>query len=114
MRSIKSSREIEAPLEFVFATISDPRSFAKAVPDIVDVEFLTERQRGEGTRFRETRMMHGREATVELEVAELVENDHIRIVAKEGGSVWDSTFTLQPTEQGAELTLEMHVRAYKW
>jgi len=50
-------------------------NFRKAVPGITSVEFLSETRSGVGTRFRETRVMNGREATVELEVTEFVEND---------------------------------------
>ncbi|MDX1619304.1 MAG: SRPBCC family protein [Balneolaceae bacterium] len=52
-------RTINAPVDRVFSTVSDVRIFAEAIPDIVDIEFLTDSGPGEGTRFRETREING-------------------------------------------------------
>ncbi|MDV6028883.1 MAG: SRPBCC family protein [Phycisphaera sp. RhM] len=73
MNSIIATRTIQAPLTVVFQTVSDVRNFRKAVPHITDVEFLSEQQHRVGTRFRETRLMKDREQSVELEVAEFVD-----------------------------------------
>ena len=61
------SRLVDAPLERVFEVVSDIRNFSKAVPHIIDVQFLTEQTEGVGTRFRETRLLKGKEASTELE-----------------------------------------------
>lgn len=114
MSTIKISRQIQAPVNEVFRTISDIRNFSKAVPEIIDVEFLSETKSGVGTRFRETREFKGREAATELEVTEFVENDHIRIVSDTQGTIWDSLFTVSKKESGCELTLEMEARPYKF
>ena len=84
MRPISTTRQIDAPIEKVFAAVSDVRNFSEAVPHIVKVEFLTDQKTGVGTRFRETRLMGGKEASTELEVTEYVENDRVRIVRAEG------------------------------
>lgn len=113
MTQIKVTTDIAAPLPLVFQTIADIREFSKVVPDIVNVEFLTEQQLGKGTRFVETRLMHGKEASTELEVTEYVDNDKIRLVADSHGTVWDTTFTV--TEQNGQTTLVMimDAKAYK-
>ena len=113
MSTITVTRFIEAPKEKVFQTIADIRNFSKTVPDIVNVEFLTDQQYGVGTKFRETRDMNGREVSTELEVTELVENAHIRLVSDTMGTVWDSVFTVERREKGTELTLIMDAKAYK-
>lgn len=114
MKAIKVTTEIEAPLPLVFQTIADIREFSKVVPHIVDVKFLTKQQLGVGTRFLETRLMHGKEASTELEVTEYIENDKIRLVADSHGTVWDTTFTV--TEQNGQTTLVMimDAKAYKF
>lgn len=114
MSTITVTKHIEAPKELVFKTISDIRNFSKAVPDIKNVEFLTEQEYGVGTKFKETRDMNGREASTILEVTELVENAHIRLVSDTMGTVWDSVFTVERREGGTELTLIMDARAYKF
>ena len=113
MKSVKTSRTIQAPLEKVFQVIADPRGFQAAVADITHVEFLSEQQHGVGTRFRETRKMKDKEHSVVLEVTELVENDRIRIVSDEGGAVWDSVFTVEPQGDEVLMTLVMDVKPYK-
>ncbi|MDR9364470.1 MAG: SRPBCC family protein [Balneolaceae bacterium] len=114
MSTIKVTRQVEAPVGDVFETISDIRNFSKAVPDIVDVKFLSEIKSGVGTKFKETREFNGREAATVLEVTELVENDHIRIVSDTQGTIWDSLFTVTEKDGGCELTLEMEARPYKF
>lgn len=64
MKPVVVSRTIAAPIDLVFQTISDPRNFQAAVPHIKQVEFLTDQQSGVGTKFRETRVMQGREDSV--------------------------------------------------
>jgi uncharacterized protein YndB with AHSA1/START domain len=112
MKPIVASRTINAPLELVFDTISDIRNYRAAVPNITKVEFLSDQQRGAGTRFRETRNMNGREQTVELEVADYVENRRVRMISDAGGSTWDTLFSLSPAGGGVELRMQMDVRPH--
>lgn len=113
MSRITSTRFINAPLDLVFKTVADIQNFSKAIPNIVDVEFLSDQKSGVGTCFRETREMNGREASTELEVTEYKENDHIRLVADSHGTVWDSVFRVEETADGTKLTLVMDANAYK-
>ncbi len=107
------SRAIDAPIDLVFKTIAHIDELSQAVPHIVKVEMLSDIRSGVGARFRETRLMNGREHTTELEVAEYVENDRVRMIADAGGTVWDTLFTVRPHGGGTELTVEMDCRPYK-
>lgn len=113
MGKIKVRRIVNAPVDKVFSTVADIRNFSKAVPDIVDVEFLSDQKSGAGTRFLETRDINGREAVTELEVKEYLENDYIRIVADSHGTVWDSLFTVKENDNATTLTLVMKAKPYK-
>lgn len=113
MSTISVTTTIKAPLEEVFQTVADIRIFSEAVPDIVEMEMLSEVSTGKGTRFRETRMINGKEATTELEVTEYVENERIRLVADSHGTVWDSVFTVSESHNHTELKLVMEAKAYK-
>lgn len=99
--------QIDAPVEFVFNTISTPEVFMEAVPQITAVEFLSETRTGVGTRFKETRLMKKREASTELEITEQEENALIRMVSEAGGTTWDSIFTTEELEGKTHLTLVM-------
>ena len=106
------TRSIDAPLEVVFDTISDIRNFSKAVPEIINVEFLSDVHSGVGTRFRETRLMRGREASTVLEVTDFVDDERIRLVADSHGAIWDSEFTVRQHGGATELTLTMDARPH--
>ncbi len=116
MTRTELSRTIGAPVGVVFSTVADISNYSKAVPHIVNVEFLSEVKTGVGTRFRETRKMGGRSATSELEVAEFVPNERVRIVSDQGGTVWDTVFTVASAEDGraTRLDLAMEARPYRF
>lgn len=114
MKPIQVTREIEAPLEFVFQTVSDVRNFRKAVPHITKIEFVTDQQVGVGTRFRETRVMNGSEQTVELEVAEFAKNDRVRMISDAGGTVWDTLFTISQQSDYVMLEMRMDIKPHTW
>lgn len=106
-------RTINAPIDVVFDTVANISQFSQAIPHIVKVEILSDVQSGVGTRFRETRLMKGKEATTELEVTEYVENERVRIVADSHGTVWDTLFTVEAQDGATLLTMRMDARAYK-
>jgi len=114
MKSITLTRTIIAPIEDVFRTVADIRQFSQAISYITNVEFLSEQKTGVGTRFRETRLMRGREALAVLEVTEHAENDRIRLVCDMHGTVWDTVFTVRDMGGQVELLMVMEARARKW
>ena len=107
------TRTIAAPVEAVFETVADISCYAKAVADIMNVEFLSQTKKGVGTRFRETRLVKGREVATEFEVTEYVDNDRVRIVAADYSTLWDTVFTLNAGQGQTELRAVMEGRARK-
>ena len=107
------TRRIEAPVDRVFETVADIGNFSKAISRIVNVEFMSEQRLGVGTRFKETRLMNGREAVVELEVTEFVRDDHVRLVSDTHGTVWDTVFRVSDVGGATELVMTMDANAYK-
>ncbi|MBT8396811.1 MAG: SRPBCC family protein [Gemmatimonadetes bacterium] len=114
MSQVTVTRHIEAPVQKVFQTVSNIEGFSKAVPHIVEVEFLSETRSGVGARFRETRMMGGRKASTVLEVTEYVENERVRLVSDAGGTIWDSVFSVEREGGGTILKLTMDAKPYKF
>jgi len=108
------SREIAAPLETVFQTVSDTAIYQQAVPHIISVEILSTIKKGPGVRFRETRMMRGRQVSTELKVVSLKQNDHVRYLADAGGTIWDSVFSVTQAADGngTLLSLDMEIRPH--
>ena len=113
MGQYRVTRTINAPVGRVFETVANIEGFSEAVPDIVGVEFLSEQRRGLGAKFKETRIMKGREVSSVLEVTEYIENERVRLVSDQGGTVWDSAFTLRPSGDQTLLELTMDARPYK-
>jgi hypothetical protein len=111
MSSIVVTRVIDAPIGLVFNTVADINEFSKAIPDIVKVAILSDVKKGAGTRFRETRLMRGKERSYELEVTEYSENDRVRIVSESNGTVWDGVFTVRSEGGRVELTMAMEAKA---
>ena len=110
MANVTVTRRIDAPADVVFRVVAHVEQFSQAVPGILRVEFLSEVKSGVGARFRETRMMMGREASTELEVTEYVENERVRIVSEAGGALWDTVFSVAADGGGTELKMVMDAR----
>lgn len=99
---------ITAPADKVFAAVADIEQFSRAVENIERVEFVSDIRTGPGTRFRETRLMRGREATVELEITEFAAPERIRFLSEAGGVQWDTVFTVAAARGGnTRLTMVM-------
>ncbi len=113
MSTIIISKVIAAPVDEVFNTVADINRFSKAIPHIVKIEFLSEITVGVGTRFRETRIMKGRESVTELEVTEYEKNERVRMVADSHGTIWDTVFVVEPDGEHSKLTLTMEARSYQ-
>lgn len=94
-------RTIAAPTDLVFAAVADVEHFSRAVEDIERVEFVSETRAGLGTRFRETRVMRGREATVELEITEFAPPERVRFLSEVGGIQWDTVFEVTAAGDGS-------------
>jgi len=114
MITTKITKRIDAPLELVFQTIADIRNFSKAVTHIVNVEFLTSKQTGIGTKFRETRLMNGKEASTILEVTEYEENKRIRMVSDTHGTIWDSLFVVETDGNCTVIYFQMEATTKNW
>lgn len=112
MRTIDAQRLLPAPPERVFEAIADAERSPDVNDDVVQVRFLTERTRGAGTRFCETRRMGRKTREFELEITEYdAERGHLRTVCEAGGITWDTTMTVTPAEGGSVLRLAMQAHA---
>ncbi|MCG8554892.1 MAG: SRPBCC family protein [Proteobacteria bacterium] len=107
------TRRIQAPPDLVFETVAKIENFANAVPGIVRTEFLSEVHEGVGTRFRETRVFKGKEASTDLEVTEFVPNERVRMVAESHGTVWDTVFSVALRDDHTELEMVMDAKAQR-
>jgi uncharacterized protein YndB with AHSA1/START domain len=91
---------IEAPPETVWLYTADLDTWAKTVSAIVKVEKLTDGPVGVGTRFRETRVMFGREASEEMTIVEFAEPHRMAFDADSHGCAYHSVMRFEPHADG--------------
>lgn len=64
-------QQIKADIDSVFSFISHPEGYPEAIDGILKVEILSEQKSGLGCRFKETRMMYGKEASEIMEFSKV-------------------------------------------
>jgi uncharacterized membrane protein len=102
------TQRIEAPLDRVFAAFIDLPRAAQMIPAIRRIEMLTEGPVRVGTRWRETRVMFGKEATEEMEIAALEPKGSYTVRGVSCGA--EFVTELRFADVGAATEVEMEVR----
>lgn len=100
---ITSSCDIRAPQEEVFDLFTDLEHLAQHVQAITLVKVLTDGAIGIGTRFEETRVMFGKEASETMEVTAFERPNRLVEEAHSGGMHYTSVWTF--TESGGTTTV---------
>lgn len=101
MAVLTVTSRIAAPQDRVFQLASDFANAAATIQGITKVEMLTAGPVRVGTRFRETRMMFGREGTEEMEVLEYAPDRSYALGAESCGCRYRSEFLFAAAEGGA-------------
>jgi hypothetical protein len=106
MASIQLSKAIAADPARVFALASDLPNAPKFIPGIKRMEMLTSGPVGKGTKFRETRIMFGKEATETMEMIEFEPGKSYSIGCESCGVRYLTRMDFKP--EGAWTRVEMH------
>ena len=101
------SRDIAASATTVWATITDIDGSAEVLTAVERIERLDDRASfGVGVRWRETRVMFGRESTEELEVTEVEPQRRYTVRAEASGTSYTSVLQVEPLgEHHCRLTM---------
>jgi carbon monoxide dehydrogenase subunit G len=99
------SQHVNASREKVWAVISDIPGSARTLSAVKSIQVLSEETYGEGTRWKETRAMMGREETVEMQVSQSDPPRITTVVARQGGTDYTTRFTLEERDGGTGLTV---------
>lgn len=97
---IRVSQHINAPVNLVFDVFSDIENIQEQIEGITQVEILSDITHGVGTRWRETRVMFGREATEEMEISKFAENQSYEVVASSRGMDYHTIYTFNEIDGG--------------
>lgn len=106
MNKVIVERTIAAPPERVFAASSNIPQWAEVVPAITKIEMLTDGPVGVGTRFRETRVMFGREATETMEVLEFEPPRRYLLGAESHGARYRTELRFEPDGEGTRMVFD--------
>lgn len=110
MAAMESTTHIAAPPPKVWEMLTDLNGAADRVEAIKSLEVLTDQPFGVGTRFRETRVMFGKEATEEMEVTAITPGESYTTEAESCGSHYTCIVRVVPDGEGSRLTMSMSAR----
>ena len=110
MASVTASRHFDAPPDKVWHLLSDIEHAADRIEAIQRVEILNEGPVGQGTRFKETRIMFGKEATEEMEITEWNPPTHYTLECESCGAHFKSIVSCKPDHDGTLVEMSMDAR----
>ena len=103
MASVTMSTRVAAPQERVFEVYTELEHAVERIPDITKLELLSEGPFGEGTRWRETRVMMKKEATEEMWVTGFKPPHSYTVEAESHGVHYDTLFEFEPDGDGTQV-----------
>ncbi|GIW78677.1 MAG: hypothetical protein KatS3mg105_0484 [Gemmatales bacterium] len=105
------SKRIEAPVQQVFDAFTDLHTIARHISAIEKLEILTDGPVGVGTRFRETRIMFGKEASEEMEFIAFEQGKSYTLQCDSCGCRITTQHDFTPLDGGTLVTLKVRVQA---
>ncbi|MGV8896855.1 MAG: SRPBCC family protein [Rhodoglobus sp.] len=108
---IETSVVVDAAPEKVFAVFSNLDTFASEVPGIAKVEILAgPSQMTTGTKWRETRLMFGKEATEEMWVTAIEQDASYVVEAESHGTHYRSEYFFTPVGSSTRVQMTFEGR----
>ena len=111
MSGFELSEWIACSPKRVFKFITDSNNAPRIVPSVKSSVKLTDGPIKVGTRYRETRLMHGKEQSAELEVSEYAEPNVYAMRNVTDGIETVYRYTLQPEKDGTRINLVCEVKS---
>ncbi len=111
MNGFELSQRIARPPREVFEVLSNPALATEFVDNIKESKQLTDGPIAVGTRFRETRVVNGKEATADLVVSDYEPDTHIGISTEAEGIKVVYHYRLSPEDAGTRLTWTCELEA---
>ena len=102
--------KIDAPPDVTFALVADIPGWPRVISGIQSVDMLTPGPVAVGTRFRETRVMFGRQATEEMTVAEIEAPRRLILTAFNHGTAYRAEHLFEAHGGGTKLELAFEGR----
>ncbi|NQU49100.1 MAG: SRPBCC family protein [Planctomycetes bacterium] len=97
---------VSSPKESIWKVVTDKENVSKVITGIEKVEILERPESGlVGLKWRETRKIFGKEATEDMWVTEVVENELLKFRAESHGSIFQSTIHIAEQNGACSLTM---------
>lgn len=108
------SIEINASKEQIWTFVTDHTKWVNHIQAIMAVEVINASETFLGFKWKETRMMFGKEADEVIWVTELVENEYYKTRAESHGSIYITSVTIEPSKNGCLLKQEFEGQPQKF
>ncbi len=105
MSKLQIQETIQAPIEKVFARATDFANAAQVIQGIDKIEILSDGPVGPGTRFKETRILFGREATEEMTIGRWAPPHSYTLDAASHGCRYESHYQFKKADSATEVTM---------
>ena len=102
---------VQAPRDQVFAAFTDVEGWADMIDGIVKVERIGDGPVGNGTRWKETRVMFKKEHTEEMWIEDFQAPSSYAVAADSCGSKFKTTFTFQEQDGGTKVDMLTETQA---
>lgn len=107
MGTLVLEKHISAPVDRVYAQLMDLERWPETISAITKIEKLTKGPVTNGTRFKETRVMFGKEHAETMTFENVTPNKGYTLTASSCGMRYATTHTLTPEAGGTKLRFEM-------
>lgn len=111
MAGFELNEWIARPRDELFQFIANPNNAPKVVNSVIRMEQLTDGTLGVGTRYRETRLMNGKEQQTDLEIVSYEPPVHYAMRNVTQGIETTYTYTFTPERNGTQVRLVCKVNA---
>ena len=102
---VEAQVTIDGSKAAIWAAITNIENASKIISGILNIEILEKPANGlVGLKWRETRMLFGKPATVEKWITDAAENDFYKTRAEDGGFVFLTTKSISESSGGMTLT----------
>ena len=99
--------QVNAPIEQVFDAYTDLRQAADRIEAITEVEVLTDGPIRAGTKWRETRVVFGKEHTEEMAITALSRPNSYTVEGDSCGAHFTTVFHFKPQDGGTHVGMTM-------
>jgi len=104
--------EIEKSLEDVWKAIIDFENCSNYINSIIEIEIIDNpRDTLIGFKWKETRVMFGKEATETMWITDYIENNYYQTRAESHGSIYISRLSLERVRENTKLTMSFTAEA---